>query len=183
MSLATLLRTFAAMAVAALLTACGDGSATDSAGPQIPSVELAAAEGHTGAAPVAGPKLSFNGQKAHFDYVMNCQGCHGPDGRGIAQRDVPSLDDVDRFLKLPEGREFLIRVPGMSRSALSNADLANLANWMMQEFGGADGTMPFEPFEETEVARLRNNPIVDGVVAHRAKLVARLEAIPKTRAE
>lgn len=173
---AAALRYLAAFLAAGLATACSEGGSKDSSSQMGAGPEVVAVGTHQ----PAGPKLAFNAQKAHFDYQMNCQGCHGPDGAGSAKRGVPSLDDLDRFQKLPEGREFLIRVPGMSRSPLSNADLANLANWMMEEFAGTDGTVPFEPFEEAEVARLRDNPIVDGVVEHRAKLVARLDAVPKS---
>ena len=180
MSLAAWLRTIVALVAAGLLAACGDTGSSSSSETQGAVLEPVATGAQAEVGKPQQPQLAFNAQKAHFDYLMNCQGCHGPDGAGNAKREVPTLDDVDRFLKLPEGREFLIRVPGMSRSPLSDADLANLANWMMQEFGGADGTMPFEPFEEAEVAGLRNNPIVDGVVEHRAKLVARLDAIPKS---
>ena len=192
MSPAEWIRNLAILISAGLLSACGDTSESKSSAQQPAGIELAAATKQAAAKSPSVPALSYNAQKAHFDYQMNCQGCHGPAGAGNIKRDVPSLDgdeallgqlqgdDVDRFLRLPEGREFLIRVPGMSRSPLSDADLANLANWMMQEFGGSDGTLPFEPFDEVEVAQLRNNPIVDGVVEHRAKLVARLDAIPKS---
>lgn len=173
---AAALRNLAVFLAAGLATACGDGGAAGSSSQMGSDTELAAAETNHHAE----AKLAFNAQKAHFDYQLNCQGCHGPDGAGSVKRGVPSLDDLDRFQKLPEGREFLIRVPGMSRSPLSNADLTNLANWMMEEFAGTDGTIPFEPFDEAEVARLRDNPIVDGVVEHRAKLVARLDAIPNS---
>ena len=106
---------------------------------------------------------------------MNCQGCHGPDGSGNEARDVPELVALDKFQRLPEGREFLIRVPGMSRSPLSDEDLTELANWMMAEFATPGVAHDWQPYSTAEVAALRSRPIVDGIVQHRARLITSIE--------
>jgi mono/diheme cytochrome c family protein len=87
-------------------------------------------------------------------------GCHTPDGSGEPGR-VPSLKDtLAPFALSPAGRRFLIQVPGVSQSTLSDAELADLLNWMIQNLSltrPADVT----PFTATEIARYRRTPLVD----------------------
>ena len=54
-----------------------------------------------------------NAADPHADYMLHCQGCHGPDGSG-ARGAVPSFrGEVAKFLRVPGGREYLLRVPGI----------------------------------------------------------------------
>lgn len=109
----------------------------------------------------------------HVDYMLHCQGCHGADGRGSPGA-VPSLQNqVGRFLRAPGGREYLIRVPGSAQSALGDAELAELLNWMIHGFGPEDAD--FTPFSAEEVSRHRARPLVD-VEAVRRDLLRRIEA-------
>jgi mono/diheme cytochrome c family protein len=103
-----------------------------------------------------------------IDYMLQCQGCHGAAGRG-APGTVPSLAGVGRFLAVPGGREYLVRVPGSSQSALDDAELAEVLNWMIREFDPRD----FAPYTAEEVARVRRPPL-DDVEAVRRELERRL---------
>ena len=86
-----------------------------------------------------------------FDYVMHCRGCHGPEGQG-APGGAPDLrGTVGRFLQVPGGREYLMRVPGTSQSELDDGRTAALLNWMVREFGPADVAANFAPFTGAEV--------------------------------
>ena len=67
-------------------------------------------------------------------YMLQCQGCHLADGTG-APGAVPSLEGMGRFLSVPGGREYLVRVPGSAQSPLSDLELAEVLNWMLREFG------------------------------------------------
>ncbi|WP_419710066.1 cytochrome C [Pseudomonas sp. NFX224] len=92
------------------------------------------------------------------NYQLQCAGCHLGDGTGSAANDTPRMKGfVGNFLKVPGGREFLVRVPGMSQSALNNAQLADLLNWLMREDGMAGKSMPadYQPYSAEEVATLR----------------------------
>jgi mono/diheme cytochrome c family protein len=112
----------------------------------------------------------INPQRAQFNYQMSCQGCHAPDGSGAGA--VPRMrDTVGIFLATPAGREYLVRVPGSAVSALSDANLAEVLNWIVQEFAGASVTVPFEPYTSQEVGRLRQHPLNE-VVQYRAQLLA-----------
>ena len=122
-----------------------------------------------GAAAVA---AEVNPQRAQFNYQMSCQGCHAPDGSGASA--VPRMRGaVGMFLDLPEGREYLVRVPGSAVSALEDAELAEVLNWIVQEFAGESLTAPFEPYSAHEVGRLRQQPLNE-VVQYRAQLIARI---------
>ncbi len=112
----------------------------------------------------------INPQRAQFNYQMSCQGCHAPDGSGANA--VPRMrDQVGIFLATEAGREYLVRVPGSAVSALGDADLAEVLNWIVQEFAGASVTVPFEPYTPQEVGRLRQHPLNE-VVQYRAQLLA-----------
>jgi mono/diheme cytochrome c family protein len=110
----------------------------------------------------------------HSDYMLHCQGCHGPDGGG-ARGAVPSFrGGVARFLAVPGGREYLVRVPGTSQSELSDARVAALLNWLLREFSAAEMPADFVPYEEAEVSRLRRPPLTD-VDGERRRLLAAME--------
>jgi hypothetical protein len=107
--------------------------------------------------------------------MLQCQGCHLPDGGGTPGA-VPALrGSLGAFLGVPGGREFLVRVPGSSQSPLSNARLAAVLNWMLREFDPEAVGVDFVPFTGEEVARLRRPPLTD-VEGTRRGLVARIEA-------
>jgi mono/diheme cytochrome c family protein len=107
---------------------------------------------------------------ARTDYILHCRGCHGPEGAG-APGAVPDFrDEVGRFLAVPGGREYLIRVPGTAQSELSDARVARLLNWLVREFSPRRVPRPFEPYTAAEVARHRRPPLTD-VAATREKLL------------
>jgi mono/diheme cytochrome c family protein len=89
-----------------------------------------------------------------FDFVLNCSGCHGTDAGGSAT--VPALGETDALIATREGRDYLIRVPGVAQSPLSDERLARLMNFVVREFGRAP---EFEPFTAAEVSRLRASPL------------------------
>jgi mono/diheme cytochrome c family protein len=127
-------------------------------------------------AKMSNPQVAtLDSDKARFDWQMNCQGCHSPDGSGSIERDVPPLVDLKNFHALKEGREFLIRVPGVARSPLGDSDLANLSNWMMEEFGGAEKNRSWTPYSAQEISELRRQPFLEDVRDRRQDVMARLQ--------
>ena len=96
----------------------------------------------------------------HVDYMIQCQGCHLADGAGKPDA-VPSLvGNLGRFLAVPGGREFLVRVPGSSTSPLDDDALADVLNWMIRTFDPGAAEL-FEPYTAEEVARVRKPPLAD----------------------
>jgi len=100
-----------------------------------------------------------NPRRAWQNWTLNCQGCHRPDGTGTDET-APSLaGTVARFLSVSGGREYLCRVPGVATSALGNADLAELMNWMLWRFDKEHLPADFRPFTAAELGQLRTRPL------------------------
>ncbi|RSE93552.1 cytochrome C [Achromobacter aegrifaciens] len=111
------------------------------------------------------------------DYVLQCAGCHRVDGRGSGRPGIPDFrNSVGAFVHLPQGREYLVRVPGAAQSQLSNAELAAVLNWVVREFSPAQLPADFRPYTEQEVAQVRPRRYEDVVpVRHGlAQALARL---------
>ena len=73
---------------------------------------------------VIGGPVNADDRQARINYMLNCQGCHTPDGSGAPGK-VPSLKNfMGNFVQVEGGREFLIQVPGAAQSTLSDAELA-----------------------------------------------------------
>jgi mono/diheme cytochrome c family protein len=109
------------------------------------------------------------------NYVLRCMGCHGPDGEGIAHR-IPALRaGLVGFMASPEGRAYLLRVPGASNSALSDAELAAVMNYLAERFAGENPGTGVAPFTAEEVA-LGRRPALTAVAQTRRELIQRLAA-------
>ena len=109
------------------------------------------------------------------DYMLQCRGCHGPDGGG-APGAAPSMrGQVAKFLWVPGGREYLIRVPGAAQSELDDAATAALLNWLLREFSPDELPADFAPYRADEVARHRRTPLLD-VYATRRELMQAIAA-------
>lgn len=108
------------------------------------------------------------------DYMLYCQGCHGDQAQGVPGK-VPALaGSLSRFMRTPEGREYVLRVPGAANSALSDEQLTAVLNWLAERYI-PDGESPAPPFSVAEVAKQRRTPLAD-VRARRAEVVRALAA-------
>ena len=106
--------------------------------------------------------------------MMECQGCHGADGKGQNEA-IPALNHhMATFLTVPGGREFLVQVPGAAQAPLSDADTADVLNYMLKRFGPVDIAAKYPPYTTDEVARLRKTPLTE-VKQRRAELVKLIE--------
>jgi len=113
-----------------------------------------------------------NEQRARFDYMLNCQGCHLPDGDSAG--DVPRMKGfVGNFLKVSGGREFLVQVPGSANAALDDQRLAELLNWMLVEISPNELPADFQPYTANEVGVYRATPLRD-VLQTRAELIRKI---------
>ena len=115
--------------------------------------------------------------RVEVDYMLNCQGCHLPDGRGFPKRSVPALTDhMGKFLWVDGGREFLVQVPGAATSDLADDRLAEVLNWMLVKFSPAEIPDGFVPYTSDEVGDLRKQPLID-VSDVRAQLIEKIDAL------
>jgi len=95
------------------------------------------------------------------NYMLQCMGCHTPDGSGAAGR-VPSIRaTLLPFSAVVAVRQFLVQVPGASQSTLSNAELADLLNWMIENLSNEPRELVFKRFTAAEVASYRRKPLVE----------------------
>ena len=89
------------------------------------------------------------------DFALRCRGCHGFAGEGTPGH-VPRLDGfVGLFTQVPDGRDYLMRVPGVARSALDDARLAATLNWMLATYGAGQVAPGFPPYTAAEVGAAR----------------------------
>jgi hypothetical protein len=100
--------------------------------------------------------------RGEYLYTLHCSGCHVRDGSGSSEGRIPRLaGQIGHFLKLPEGRRFVLQVPGVMNSGLGNEDVEKLMNWMVPHFAGASLDRTFVPFTVDEIATARKQRPAD----------------------
>jgi mono/diheme cytochrome c family protein len=107
-------------------------------------------------------------------YMLNCWGCHRPNGEGIPGTAPPLRGAVD-FLRVPGGREYLISVPGVALSPLSNQQAAEVMNWILKSFSKNQLPPDFKPYTADEIARARATHLLD-IKKARADLITEMVA-------
>jgi mono/diheme cytochrome c family protein len=106
--------------------------------------------------------------------VLYCMGCHGVQAQGVPGK-VPALAaNLGRFMRTPEGRNYVLRVPGAANSALPDAQLAAVLNWLSTQYPAPNEAMPV-PFTAAEVTQSRHAPLAN-VLATRREVVRGLAA-------
>jgi mono/diheme cytochrome c family protein len=110
--------------------------------------------------------------RAWQNYLLNCQGCHRPDGTGDGTTAPALAGHVGLFTTVPAGRDYLSRVPGAATAPITDAELAELLNWVLWRFDAAHVAPGFKPYAAAEVGRLRARPLRTEAAAVRARLLA-----------
>jgi len=107
------------------------------------------------------------------NYVLHCAGCHGMTGEGSRAGGIPAFpDSVAHIAAVDAGRTYMMHVPGVVSAGLSNAEIAEVMNYILAEWSGG---VDFDPFDEAEVTRRRAEPVTD-VVGYRRGVVDELAA-------
>ena len=113
---------------------------------------------------VAGPAAADDDgsfQQAQRNYLLDCGGCHGLDGESNAKV-VPQLKGlVGYYLRTPEGRAYLPRLPNIAFAALGDRELAAVLNYIVFDLGGASAPIGAKPYTAAEVARWRAQPLTE----------------------
>lgn len=112
------------------------------------------------------------------NYLTHCGGCHGIEG--ISDKTfVPSLrNQVGWFTCSPEGRDYLVRIPGISMSLIRNdQELADVLNFVLFRLGGGSTPPGTKFFTAQEIHSLRAYPLqTDDLMAMRAGVLSRARA-------
>jgi len=112
--------------------------------------------------------------RAQTNYLIGCAGCHGI--QGIAEsKVVPQLrDKVGHFLCSEAGRAYVVQLPNTAFADVTDAELADMMNFVMFGLGG-ESSRGGRPYTAEEVGRLRRQPLVrDQLLATRASVIAGL---------
>ncbi|WP_088280852.1 cytochrome C [Ideonella sp. A 288] len=108
-------------------------------------------------------------------YVLHCAGCHSRDASGYPEKGVPSMRGaLGHFSTVPEGRAFLVQVPGVNNAGLSDEQIAQLTSWMVRQFSADTAPAGWVPYTAAEVVAARAQRPAD-IAAARAAIVARLQ--------
>jgi len=113
---------------------------------------------------------------ARAHYVLHCAGCHGFNAAGSPGAGVPDMRRMGEFLRVPGGREFIIKVPGVMASGLNDQQIADVTNWLLRTWARDSVPEGTVSFDAPEVARARLQPIVD-VAAERRRLVQQAKSM------
>lgn len=126
---------------------------------------------------VSGPAVragDVDAARAQTHYRIYCQGCHLPDGSGTPGS-VPALaGSLGSYLDVEGGRAYIGRVPGATSSPLSDAELAEVYNWLLATVARDSAPPDFEPFTADEMGAYRQKPLLE-IKRIRAGLVARMK--------
>lgn len=120
------------------------------------------------------PTGSSAAPDAAYLYRLHCSGCHGPDGAGSrVGRIRPFSGVIGNFLRVPEGRAYLVLVPGVANAGLSDTDTARVLNFVLKSWAIADAppdARDFSPDEVSEIRKIR----IDDIVTFRLGLIDKL---------
>jgi len=109
---------------------------------------------------------------AQSDYIEQCAGCHGVQGSSVPAH-LPELKNrVGWFMCTPESRAYLLRLPNVAHSRLTdNRQLADLMNYVIFVLGGPSAPTGTKPFTGDEVAHERQFALTSvSLVAERLRL-------------
>ena len=103
--------------------------------------------------------VSAQTDPAAFRYLQHCAGCHLIDGSGVPP-EVPNLrSDLGYLLNSPEGRDYMLRVPGVIGVPIPGEEVVDLMNWIITSF--YPDLTDFEPFTIEEIEAGRTRPLFD----------------------
>jgi hypothetical protein len=66
----------------------------------------------------------------------------------------------------------MLRIPGVTQTALDDAQTAEVLNWVITTFGAADAARKVAPFTAAEIARARQDPLLEVAATRDALLRA-----------
>ena len=110
------------------------------------------------------------------NYLLRCAGCHLTDGAGSEINGIPDMrHSLGKFLNTADGRAFIVQVPGVASSPLSDQEVVEVMHWMLANFSKAETPAGAAPYTADEVRQLRATVPAD-IPRTRARVVEGLRA-------
>ena len=110
-------------------------------------------------------------RSARANYILRCAGCHGMTGEGTVQGGVPGFPgSVGQIAATETGRTYMMHVPGVVASSLSDTEIAEVMNYVLGTWSDSAQLYTVE-----EVRRRRATPIGD-LIDYRRNMVEALAA-------
>ncbi len=146
------------------------------------TLRAAEPDNHSPDIPAAVRAAMADPELAQSDFIENCAGCHGVRGSTVPAHLPEIKDRVGWFMCTPESRAYLLRLPNVAHSRITdNAQLADLMNYVVFVLGGKSVPSGTKPFTGPEVAHERQFALTSvSLKAERLRLAN--EAIRKCRA-
>ena len=116
-------------------------------------------------------------QRAEYNWVMHCRGCHGVNAKGSKGGAPNMVGEVGQFLHSPEGRAFLGRVPGVAFVELPDNEVAELLNWLIQKYDTEGMPNWFKPYGAEEVKQLRQRPLISQAFKKRQDILKNMREL------
>jgi hypothetical protein len=122
---------------------------------------------------VLGVEAATDEVGARDKYILFCAGCHGIEGEGGGggggmKRIFPFTPAIRVFLNDPMGRVYLANVGGVTSAGMSDAETAQVLNYILLSFGASATPLPFVPYTAEEIGDLRENRVDDPLSLRRA---------------
>ena len=96
-----------------------------------------------------------------INYLLYCSGCHRVNGEGKPPN-VPTLrEELGNMVGVEEMRSYLVRIPGASQAPINDSELAEVINWVLQEFNADTLPAGFEKYTGEEVSEARKHVLAD----------------------
>jgi cytochrome c553 len=113
---------------------------------------------------------SASDDEVRANYLLACRGCHLADGSGVPP-EIPTLrNTLGPLAASAEGRDYLVRVPAVLQSRLSDEKLTEVLNWVLTEFNADTLPKNFKPLTTREVTAARKQILADPIGYRRARL-------------
>lgn len=109
-------------------------------------------------------------------YALKCSGCHRMDGMGAPEAGIPPFPGfIAPLARNQDGRVYIAHVPGIMGSRLSNDQLADVLNYVIDEWSEDTSSTPPARFTAEELTELREVRLTN-IVEFRRNVVAQLSA-------
>ncbi len=106
-------------------------------------------------------------------YMLKCSGCHRVDGEGAPEAGIPPFPGfIAPLARNSDGRVYIAHVPGIVGSRLSNEQLTDVLNYVIDEWAGEDASET-PRFTVEELTALREVPVTN-IVEYRRGVVNQL---------